>query len=238
MRLPRAEPVCAAEPDERHDDLDDLDKRSSGRYTIGMTIDDRRFSEACLRNRDPIGDELARILPERGLVLEIGAGTGQHAVDFSTRFPGLTWQPADRSDNLPSIEAWRQHSGSATPNLRPALPFDLFDDAPPVASADAVLAINVLHIAPADAIPRLFAHARSILGPGGLIIVYGPFRYPDHPLEPSNLAFERTLQATDPRRGIRDVTTLDAYAASLGFRFGGDVALPANNHLRWWVSAP
>jgi hypothetical protein len=163
---------------------------------------------------------------------------GQHAVDFATRFPALTWQPADRPDYHHSIEAWRQHSGDATPNLRPALPFDLFDDAPPLPSADVVLAINVLHIAPAEAMPRLFAHARSMLAPHGLVIVYGPFRYPNRPLEPSNLAFERSLQATDPRRGIREVTTLDALAAENGFDLGGDVPLAANNHLRWWRRAP
>lgn len=201
-------------------------------------IDDRLFSDACLRNRDPIGDVLAHILPERGLVLEVGAGTGQHAVDFATRFPALSWQPADRPDYHPSIEAWRRHSGTATPNLRPALPFDLFDEAPPLPAADVLVAINVLHIAPAAAMPRLFAHASSMLSHGGLVVVYGPFRYPDRPLEPSNLAFERTLQATDPRRGIREVTTLDALAAAQGFVLGGDTPLPANNHLRWWLRAP
>lgn len=201
------------------------------------TTDPRRSSDAAVRNRGPIGEVLARLLPPPTprLVLEIGAGTGQHAVDFATRFPHLTWQPADRPEHHPSIEAWRHFA--ALPNLRPVLPFDLFDPQPPLPRADALLAINVLHIAPASAIPRLFAHAAALLPLGGLVIVYGPFRYPDRPLEPSNLAFEEALRRADPARGIREVLTLDAEAHAQGFTLGGDESLPANNHVRWWSRA-
>jgi trans-aconitate methyltransferase len=207
-------------------------------YAPSMRSPDlRRFSDASVRNRGPIGDILARLLPppNHRLVFEIGAGTGQHAVDFATRFPHLTWQPADRPDNHPSIEAWRE--SAALPNLRPVIPFDLFDPHPPLPRADVLLAINVLHIAPASAISRLFFHAAALLPPGGLVIVYGPFRYPDRPLEPSNLAFEQALQLGDAERGIREVVTLDAEAHVHGFTLGGDEALPANNHLRGWSRA-
>ena len=192
----------------------------------------RQTSQACLRNREPIGDALTPLLREGDLVFELGAGTGQHAVDFAGRFPFVTWQPADRPENHPSIAAWRDFAG--LPNLLPVLGFDLFDETAPLAKADLVLAINVLHIAPEPASRHLFRHAARLLGPGGLVVVYGPFRYPDRELEPSNVEFERWLQSVDPARGLREVTTLDGYAAAHGFAFEGDLALPANNHLRWW----
>lgn len=197
-----------------------------------MEQDLRSVSQACLRNREPIGDALAPLLPEGGLVFEVGAGTGQHAVDFAGRFPSVTWQPADREENHVSIEAWRVHAG--LPNLRPVLSFDLFDEVAPLAQADVVLAINVLHIAPEPAGRHLFRHAARLAKSGGLVITYGPFRYPERPLEPSNVEFERWLQSVDPQRGLREVATLDAYAEAHGFAFEGDLALPANNHLRWW----
>lgn len=197
-----------------------------------MDMDDaRKTSEACLRNRVPIGDALSRLGLSR-FVFEVGAGTGQHAVDFAARFSHLTWQPADRPESHASIEAWRLHA--RLPNVLPVVSFDLFDEVAPVAHADCVLAINVLHIAPEAASRHLFRHAECLVPAGGLVVVYGPFRYPECPLEPSNLEFERWLQSVDPERGIREVVTLDRYAADHGFELEVDESLPANNHLRAW----
>jgi cyclopropane fatty-acyl-phospholipid synthase-like methyltransferase len=197
----------------------------------------RRFSDACVRNREPIAAVLAPLLDAASRVLEIGAGTGQHAVHFAGAFPDVLWQPIDRPEWLPSIDAWRALEGP--PNLLPPLPFDLFDDALPegakVASPyDAVVAINVLHIAPEAAMARLFAHARASVPTGGVVFVYGPFRAPDRPLEPSNEAFDAWLKARDPASGIRETAVLDAIAAEAGFTLEGDVAMPANNRSRWW----
>ncbi len=200
--------------------------------------DRRRFSEACVRNQGPIAEVLGPLLSGARSVLEIGAGTGQHAVHFARAFPHLVWQPIDRAEWLPGIAAWRDAEGPQ--NLRPPLCFDLFDASLPAGlgspdAIDAIVAINVLHIAPADAMARLFAHARAALRPGGLVFVYGPFRSPDRTLEPSNAEFDAWLRARDPESGLRDTTTLDAIARDAGFTLEGDTAMPANNRSRWWV---
>jgi SAM-dependent methyltransferase len=192
----------------------------------------KRFSEACERNRDPIADVLSTILPEHGLVWEIGAGTGQHAVHFAQRFKQLRWQPTDRPEWLAGIESWR--ADAELPNLLEPLRFDLFDAEPPVPAADVVIAINVLHIAPAAASRELFRHAAQVLPQDGMLFVYGPFRDPTRPLEPSNAAFDAMLRARDPASGLRDVAQLDADARAAGFVLQADVAMPANNRSRWW----
>lgn len=198
-----------------------------------MMLDARQFSEACFRNQQPIGDVLESLIPSGPCrVVEIGSGTGQHAIYFAQRFPQLTWQPTDQVSNHPSIEAWRTFA--ALPQVLPVSSFNLFDAVGDLAPADIIIAINVLHIAPESASERLFAHAQHSLSSRGRLIIYGPFRYPDHPLEASNLSFEAYLQQQDPARGIRHVEHLDSYAAKHGFAFEGDASLPANNHLRWW----
>lgn len=193
---------------------------------------ERRHSPACARNTQPIGDQLARLLPQRGVVLEIGAGTGEHAVAFARRFSTVTWQPVDRPGHLDSIEAWRREAD--LPNLRPALAFDLFAPHPPVPAADAVFCANVLHIAPPEATAALFRHAAALLPHGATLIVYGPFRYRDRPLEPSNAAFDLSLRSRDPQMGLRYAEDVDAAAGAHGLALGEDIAMPANNRLRWW----
>lgn len=192
----------------------------------------RRFSDACERNREPIADVLRSILPETGRVIEVGAGTGQHAVHFARTFPGIAWQPVDRPEWLDSIRAWRTAEG--TENLHEPMLFDLFDDHPPSTEADAVVAINVLHIAPEPAIIQLFRHASEMLKPGGIVYVYGPFRYVNRALELFNTDFDRWLRTRDPASGVRDVEQVDAEATRHGFVLDGDVAMPANNRSRWW----
>lgn len=193
----------------------------------------KRFSEACERNREPIGAELQRILADEDVVWEIGSGTGQHAVYFGAQFPNIVWQPSDRRENHGSIEAWLDEA--ALPNVRSVVAFDLFDEATPVDEADVVYCANTIHIAPWEATRHLFRHAANALKPGGHIITYGPYRYASRPLEPSNERFDEWLKSVDPTRGIRLFEDVDAHAQHYGFELVEDIAMPSNNRLLRWV---
>jgi SAM-dependent methyltransferase len=187
---------------------------------------------ACERNREPIGNLLSEIFLRPGRVLEIGSGTGQHAAWFSRALPHLEWQPSDRGD-LQAIEAWRRAEGGE--NCRPALSLDLFQDPWPVDRAEYVVCVNTLHIAPWPATARLMAGAARILSPGGLLFAYGPYRYRDRPLEPSNAQFDIWLKDRDPASGIRLFEEVDALAAENGLTLVDDRPMPANNRAIWWL---
>ncbi len=193
----------------------------------------KRFSKACERNEEPIANHLNTWLADAHVVLEVGSGTGQHAVAFARRFPHLDWQPTNRPDALQSIEAWRRDAD--LPNVLPPLAFDLFDDAPPIDACDAVVAINVIHIAPENALPHLFEHAAHLLDAGSPLILYGPYRYGDRPLEPSNERFDVHLQQRDPAMGLRTFEEVDALADDAGFEHRDTHRLPANNDLHRWI---
>ncbi len=192
----------------------------------------KQYSEACRRNEQPIAEVLREILPEQGLVLEVGSGTGQHAAAFSRSFPKLLWQPTNQPGHLDSIEAWREEV--ALPNFKSPQPFDLFDAQGPVPEADAIVAINVLHIAPWAATERLFFHADKLLKSDAPIFIYGPFRYRDQPLEESNQRFDAFLQRRDPQSGLRYFDEVSNQAQEYGFRHCGTRRLPANNDAHWW----
>lgn len=188
----------------------------------------KQHAPATERNREPIREVLARELPASGVVLEIASGSGEHAVAFARGFPGVTWQPSDPDERaLASIEAWRAEA--ALPNL--AAPVKLDVTAPwPVTRADAIVCINMVHIAPWEAALALFAGAGRLLAPGALLFLYGPYRFGGVFTAPSNQAFDASLRARDPRWGVRDVDDLRAVAEGHGFALGQIVALPANNH--------
>lgn len=194
--------------------------------------DARRFSPACERNREPILAVLRAVLPPRGTVLEVGAGTGQHAAYFGARLPQLTWQPVDRGDSHDSIAAWTA-SEEAT-NVRPPITYDLFDDADPVDAADALVCINTIHIAPWDATRELFALGARILPAGAPLFLYGPFRYADRDLEPSNARFDALLRDRDPNSGIRLYEEVATIAEARGFQLEADREMPANNRALWF----
>jgi SAM-dependent methyltransferase len=181
----------------------------------------RRTAAAALRNREVLLELLRRVLPARGTVLELGSGTGEHAVFLARALPGLVWQPSD-PDPLAraSIEAWAEEAN--LPNLRPPLLYDLVAPAWTRRPADAILCVNVLHVAAGRAGEALLAGAAAVLPPGGPLVVYGPFRRPDEPgpAPPERLArrarlarIDAAVRAADPEYGVRDASALEAAAA-------------------------
>jgi SAM-dependent methyltransferase len=187
-----------------------------------------RSAAAAGRNREPILGVLRDVLPRPGLVLEVASGTGEHAVWFSAALPGLTWQPTDRDEEaLRSIAAWS--AMAALPNLLPPLWLDATAETWPIAQADAVVAINMLHIAPWTATKGLIAGAERVLTHGGLLFLYGPFREGGAHTTASNAAFDADLRTRDPSWGIRDLDEIIALAAQHGLLPPERIAMPANN---------
>ena len=200
---------------------------------------EKPFSIACERNREPIATALDKWMAERRHVLEIGSGTGQHAVFFAQRWPWLQWQPSDHPDHLQGIDAWREEAALA--NLAPA--FALQAELPPRAPLevpsggplfDAVFTANTLHIMGWAHVQALFAGLPALLAAGALLAVYGPFNYGGAFTSDSNAQFDAWLKARDPRSGIRDVEAVQALAGQSGFQLLEDVPMPANNRLLVW----
>jgi SAM-dependent methyltransferase len=192
----------------------------------------KQFSPSCERNKEPILAVLREIFTVPGLVLEIGSGSGQHAVHFARGLPHMTWQPTDIAENLPSIAAWRAEAG--LPNLREPRALDLFADDWLAETARAVVCINTIHIVSWQGVESLFASAGRVLAPGGILYVYGPYRYAHRPLEPSNEDFDRWLKARDPVSGVRLFEDVNRLAGQNGLVLAGDRAMPANNRSIWW----
>ena len=158
----------------------------------------KQSSPSCERNKEPILAVLKEVLPRSGLVLEIGSGTGQHAAYFAAHLPQLTWQPSDLPKNFPSIRTWAADAGLS--NLREPLELDLLSGHWPVVSAATVVCISTIHIVAWAAVEKLFAGAGKLLTPGGVLYAYGPYRYANRPLEPSNEVLRQMAQ--DARPGI------------------------------------
>ncbi|TKC92359.1 DUF938 domain-containing protein [Trinickia terrae] len=188
----------------------------------------RQSAPAAERNRDPILAVLRRVLPPSGLVLEIASGTGQHAVHFAGALPELEWQPSDASPEArASIAAWKAHTGVA--NLRAPLELDVMREPWPIAAADALVCINMIHIAPWAAAQALVAGAARVLGAGGALYLYGPYRRNGAHTAESNEMFDLQLRSRNPEWGVRDIEAVIDLAAQNGFAFDEIVAMPANN---------
>jgi SAM-dependent methyltransferase len=191
-------------------------------------IDPRRYAPATQRNRDAILAVLARQLPARGLVLELASGSGEHIVHFAAALPGLVFQPSDPDAAArASIDGWAAAAGCG--NLRPAIAIDAAAPRWPIEAADAVLCINMIHIAPWAAAEGLVRGAARILAPGGLLYLYGPYRREGRHTAASNAAFDRELRASNPAWGVRDLEAVAALAASAGFSPPLVETMPANN---------
>ncbi len=186
-------------------------------------------SPSTARNRDPILAVLKTHLPPQGLVLEIAAGAGEHAVYNAAALPGLQWQPTDPAPNaLTSIAAWRDHA--ALPNLLPPMLLDACEpDHWPVQRADAIVNINMIHISPWAATQGLMTGAGRLLPSGGILFVYGPYIEADLQTAPSNLSFDLSLKARNPAWGLRHLEAVTALAARRGLELWRRIAMPANN---------
>ena len=195
----------------------------------------KEYAPACDRNSQVILDVLKSILARSRCVLEIGSGTGQHAVCFAEGLPHLQWQPSNK-ESLASINAWRAES--QLKSLSPAISVDLLalDDEQILGlpEIDAIVCINTIHIMAWQGTEKLFELAGEILPTGGVIYVYGPYRYSGRPLEPSNENFDLWLKDRDPVSGIRDFAQVDRLAKQAGFELQRDIAMPANNRSIWW----
>jgi SAM-dependent methyltransferase len=188
----------------------------------------RQHAPAAERNREPILAVLHEVLPATGLVLEIASGTGQHVIHFAAALPQLDWQPSDPdAEARGSIAAWTAQSGLA--NVR--APLDLNVERTPwgIDAAAALLCINMVHISPWTATQALFDGASRVLGSGGVLYLYGPYRRHGSHTSPGNEAFDQQLRNRNPAWGLRDMESVVALGEAHGFACGEPVAMPANN---------
>jgi len=190
--------------------------------------DDRRSAPHVARNAAPIADVLRAVLPARGLVLEVASGSGEHALHFAREFPKLLWQPSDPEPAaLRSIEAWRVEAGLF--NLLPAVSLDARAADWPVPLADAVIAINMIHISPWAATRGLLRGAGKLLETGAPLYLYGAYAREGVETAPSNEAFDQSLRARNPDWGLRDLDAVADEAGANGFSLESVTAMPANN---------
>ena len=192
------------------------------------TANGKWSSPAAERNKDPILEVLSPVLPRRGRVLEIASGTGQHVMHFADGLPDLTWQPSDPDAELRESIALRIREERPA-NVEVPIDLDVTRRPWPVQSADAVLAINMIHVAPWSATLALFEGAKTLLAPGQVLFLYGPYRRFGGHTSASNAQFDRGLRARDPEWGLRDMETVTEAAAAAGFDLADTVAMPANN---------
>jgi trans-aconitate methyltransferase len=191
------------------------------------------YSEACERNQGPILDVLRDAFADRRKVLEVGGGTGQHAAHFARHLPHLLWQTTDVAQHLPGIQQWIDEARLA--NLPDAIVLDINQASWPQIDADAVFTANTLHIISWPEVERLFERIGSLLPPGGVLAVYGPFKYGGVHTAQSNARFDLMLRERDPESGLRDFEAVDELARRTGLTLVRDHAMPANNRTVVWA---
>lgn len=192
----------------------------------------RPFSQACENNKRPILSILQQYLTDACTLLEIGSGTGQHAVFFAEHLPHVQWQPTDLGVALSGMRMWFESSSSN--NLLPPLALDVRETDWPVVEMSCAFTANTIHIMDEIAVTQLFVGVGARLLPGGLFFTYGPFIYQGQYTSPSNQEFDRWLKARDPSSGIKSVEVLKAQAKEVGLRLLADHDMPANNQLLVW----
>ena len=192
---------------------------------------DKPYAPACDRNREPILAVLREHFADRRDVIEIGSGTGQHAVHFAAAMPHLRWQCSDREPNLAGIRMWLDEA--ALPNTPPPIAFDV-NGRWPAGPYDAAFSANTLHIMGWPEVERLFAGLPGLLAEDAKLVIYGPFNVGGRPTSESNAAFDASLRAKAPHQGLRDVEAVDALARRAGLQLIVDRAMPANNRCLAW----
>jgi cyclopropane fatty-acyl-phospholipid synthase-like methyltransferase len=197
-----------------------------------MFTTEKPYAPACERNRDPILEVLRVHFADRRRVLEIGSGTGQHAVYFAAALPHLLWQTSDRIENHPGIRAWLDEADLS--NTPPPLVLDVNHDTWPEERYDAVFSANTLHIMGRVEVERLFAGLDGVLTDDAKLVIYGPFHYGGRPTSDSNARFDAALRSQSPHMGIRDFEAVDRLAQGIGLALIEDRAMPANNRCLVW----
>jgi len=198
----------------------------------GARMTEKPFSQACENNKRPILEVLSRHLRDVGEVLEIGSGTGQHAVFFADRLPHLTWRTSDQRIYHEGIRAWIEDRGP--PNVLPPLDLDVTVRPWPVAQAEAVFSANTAHIMSWRMVEDFIDGVGRLLPQAGLFLLYGPFSYDGVHTSESNARFDLSLKARDPAMGVRDFRDIDALATRAGMELVEDNPMPANNRLLVW----
>jgi SAM-dependent methyltransferase len=192
-------------------------------------------SDACERNKGPILEILREAFAGCSNILEIGSGTGQHAVHFAREMPWLAWQPTDRADALPGLRKRIAHEGLA--NLRAPRELEVTRQPWDVQPADGVFTANTLHIMAWPEVEALFTGLPAVVKPGSVLAIYGPFCYAGQYTSDSNASFDELLHARDPVSGIRDFEAVDELARKAGFTLQADHRMPANNQTLVFRSA-
>ena len=187
---------------------------------------------AARRNREAILDVLEKEFARSNAVLEIGSGTGQHAVFIGERLPHLEWQTSDRTENIEGIELWV--SEARLPNVHSPVILDVLTDEPPARQFDAVFSANTAHIMGMRAVESMFCIVGKVLSPGGVFCLYGPFNLDGEFTSDSNKRFDRSLRDQDPEMGLRDLSELERLASANSLELARRYAMPANNMITVW----
>ncbi len=197
-------------------------------------IMNKPYAESCDRNRDPIFEVIQPLLSDKQSVLEIGSGTGQHAIYFAPRMPHLSWITSERQENLAGIHLWLDEAGDIG-NIQGPIELDVsafqwhaFDE------VDAIFSANTAHIMHWDNVVDFFAGAGQVLRAGGVLLLYGPFNFDGEFSSDSNRQFDGRLREGDPLKGIRDFEALDALANEADMECVANYVMPANNHILHW----
>lgn len=190
------------------------------------------YAASCDENREPILAVLNELLHDRHVLLEIGSGTGQHAVYFGEQFPQLIWQTSDQLEYHAGIKAWLQDA--KLPNVLTPVLLDVCQAIWPELTVDTVFSANTLHIMSWEAVQACFTGVGRLLPSNGLFIVYGPFNYAGQFTSASNARFDQWLKQRDPESGVRNFEDLNRLAASTGLELQADYEMPVNNRILVW----